>query len=293
MSEGFSTTSTSGSTYPTAAMESRPPHHDVNTGGNGAGNSTTGAAKEQAGEVAQTAQQAGTQVAGTAKEQAGAVTAEATHQARQLLSQVQGEISDQASTQQQRVAGGLHSLADELQSLIDGQPQEGIARDVARTASDKVQEIADWLDRRDPGSLLEEVRAYARRRPGTYLAIALGAGILAGRLTKGLTGSDDRQQSGPTGEGSYGYSGPTGTGYAGSGPAGTGSAGTGYAGAGAATAGYAGTTGYETGGGTTGSAGSGYGQDDALLTSGDVPAVQAVPPVEGYGTSGGQGDLTR
>ncbi len=292
MSEGFSTTSTSGSTYPTAAMESHPADLGVNTGGNGGGNSTTGAAKEQAGEVAQTAKHAGTEVAGTVKEQAGAVTAEATHQARQLLNQVQSEISDQASTQQQRVAGGLHSLADELQSLINGQPKEGIAQDVARTASDKVHEMADWLDRRDPGSLLDEVRSYGRRRPGAFLAIALGAGILAGRLTKGLTASNDRQQSGSTGQGGYGYP-ATGTGYAGAGDAGTGYAGTGSAGTGAATAGYAGTTGYESGYGTTGSAASGYGQDDALLTAGDVPTVQAIPPVEGYGPTGGRGDLNR
>jgi len=293
MSEGFSTTSTSGSTYPSAAMESHPADVGVSSGGNGAGNSTTGAAKEQAGEVAQTAKHAGTQVAGTVKEQAGAVTAEATHQARRLLNQTTSELSDQAATQQQRVAGGLHSLADELQGLINGEPKEGIAQDVARTASDKVHEIADWLDRRDPASLLDEVRSYARRRPGAFLAIALGAGVLAGRLTKGLTASNDSGQQSRSGQsavpGGYGYAGTTGAGY----PA------AGYAGTGAANTGYASTTGYETGYGTTGSAASGYGQDDALLTAGDVPAVQAIPPVEGYpaagyGTTGGaQGDLNR
>ncbi len=292
MSEGFSTTSTSGSTYPPAAMESHSADLGVTTGhldtGGGAG-SATDAAKDQAGAVAATAKDAGSQVTGTVKEQAGAVTAEATHQARQLLNQVQAEIGDQASTQQQRVAGGLHSLADELQSLLNGEPKEGIAQDVARTASDKVHEIADWLDRRDPASLLQEVRSYARRRPGAYLAIALGAGILAGRLTKGLTAPDDSdRQSRGTGRsaisGGYGYAGTTGTGT-----------GTGYAGtAGYGQAGYDGTGGAQTGYGT-----SGYGQDDAVLTGADVPVVQAIPPVEGYpatgygAADGAQGDLNR
>ena len=44
---------------------------------------------------------------------------------------------------------------------------------------------------RDPGALLDEVRSFARRKPGTYLAIALGAGVLAGRLTRGLTAPTD------------------------------------------------------------------------------------------------------
>ena len=281
MSEGFSTTSTSGSTYPTAAMESHPADFDVNTGGHGAENSTTGAAKEQAGEVAETAKQAGAQVAGTVKEQAGAVTAEVGNQARNLLNQTRTEISDQASTQQQRVAGGLHSIADELQGLINGEPKQGVASDIARMASDKAHEIADWLDRRDPASLVEEVRSYARRRPGAYLAIALGAGILAGRLTKGLAASNDSGQkaAGPAqGAVSGGHASAVGTGYATPG----------YQSAGYQTAGY------DTGAAQAGYGTSGYGQDDALLTAADLPAVQAIPPVEGYGVAGGtQGDFHR
>jgi hypothetical protein len=39
--------------------------------------------------------------------------------------------------------------------------------------------------------VLDEVRAFARRRPGAYLAIAAGAGLLTGRLARGLAASDD------------------------------------------------------------------------------------------------------
>jgi hypothetical protein len=67
--------------------------------------------------------------------------------------------------------------------------------------ADKAREVAQWLDGRDPGSLIDEVRSYARRRPGTYLAIALGAGLLAGRLTRGLTAAS-ADSSGPSADGS-------------------------------------------------------------------------------------------
>jgi hypothetical protein len=149
--------------------------------------STTDVAKQQAAEVADTAKQAGVQVADTVKEQAGQVTAEATYQAKQLLSQAQSELSEQAAGTQQRVAEGLHALADELAGMARNSEQDGIATDLARQAADKARTAAGWLADRDPGSLVDEVRTFARNKPGTYLALALGAGVLAGRLTRGLT----------------------------------------------------------------------------------------------------------
>jgi len=153
--------------------------------------STTDVATAQAGEVADTAKQAGAQVAGTVKEQAGQVGAEAGKQAKQLLSQAQSEITEQAAATQQRVAEGLHALADELTGMTKNSDQDGPATDLARQAADRAHQAAGWLAARDPGALLDEVRSFARRKPGTYLAIALGAGVLAGRLTRGLTAPAD------------------------------------------------------------------------------------------------------
>jgi hypothetical protein len=48
-----------------------------------------------------------------------------------------------------------------------------------------VQDLAGWLEQREPGELLDEVRALARRKPGTFLLGALAAGVVAGRLTRG------------------------------------------------------------------------------------------------------------
>jgi len=171
-------------TPPTAAMQGGPPPDDADT-------STAEVAKQQAADVADTAKQAGAQVADTVKEQAGQVTAEATHQAKQLLAQAQSELSDQAAATQQRVSEGLHALADELSGMARNSEQDGVATDLARQAADKARQAAGWLADRDPGSLLDEVRSFARHKPGTYLAIALGAGVLAGRLTRGLTAPTD------------------------------------------------------------------------------------------------------
>ncbi|MGS0684567.1 hypothetical protein ACVBEQ_05345 [Nakamurella sp. GG22] len=148
---------------------------------------TTEVAQQQTAAVAATAKQAGAQVADTVKEQAGHVTEEVKHQAQQLLSQAQSELSGQAANTQQRVLQGLHALADELTGMAENSEQGGVATDLARQAAERVRTAAGWLADRDPGSMLDEVRSFARRKPGTYLALALGAGVLAGRLTRGLT----------------------------------------------------------------------------------------------------------
>ncbi len=199
MSEGFSPTSTTPPTY-TSPPTPAPSYGAPSPTGNGGDSSTTDVAKDQAGAVAQTAKDAGANVAGTVTEQAGAVAAEAGQQAKQLFNQARSELTDQAATQQQRVAGGLHALADELHGMAQKSDQEGPVTDLARAAAGKAHDVASWLDGRDPGSLIDEVRAYARRSPGAYLAIALGAGVLAGRLTRGLAASgDDSPKSSSTG----------------------------------------------------------------------------------------------
>ncbi|WP_111766765.1 hypothetical protein [Nakamurella deserti] len=169
----------------------------LSTGTSGSGGSTTDVAKDQAASVAGSAKDAAKDVAGTAKEQVSQVTGEAKKQAKDLFGQTRSELTEQASTQQQRVAGGLHSVSDQLRSLANGEAQQGPTTDLAHQAADKVQEIASFFENRDPGQLLDEVRRYAQRRPGMFLALSLGAGVLAGRLTRGLTADDSSSSDAP------------------------------------------------------------------------------------------------
>jgi hypothetical protein len=153
--------------------------------------STADVAKGQASAVAGGAADAASHVAGVAKEQAGQVTAEATRQVKHLVGQARTELSGQAQTQQERAATGLHSVGDQLKAMASGNGQPGVAADLAQQAADKVHEVAGWLENKEPADLLEDVRAYARRRPGMFLAIALGAGLVAGRLVRGATTDPD------------------------------------------------------------------------------------------------------
>lgn len=153
--------------------------------------STTDVAKDQASQVAGSAGDAAQHVAGVAKDQVGAVTSEATRQVKQMLGQAQSEFSDQAQAQQEKLASGLHGVGDQLKAMAQASDQPGMASDLAHQGADKAHEFASWLENRDPGGVLEEVRSYARRRPGMFLAVALGAGLIAGRLARGLAADPD------------------------------------------------------------------------------------------------------
>jgi hypothetical protein len=135
-------------------------------------------------------------VASTAGEEAQRVTADASSQLRDLMGQTREDLREQAASQQARAASGLRELSDQLRQMADGSDSDGMARglvdDVARRAGD----AASWLDARDPGSLLDETRRFARRRPGAFLALAAGVGVIAGRLSRGLV-DEARDESGP------------------------------------------------------------------------------------------------
>jgi hypothetical protein len=139
------------------------------------GTSTTDAAKES-----------GQRVASTAAEQGKNVLHEGKAQARNLTREVGQQAHEQSKVQKDKAASGLRSLGTELQSMSASQgEQSGLASDLAQQAAVKVHDLAGWLDQREPGELLDEVRALARRKPGTFLLGALAAGVVAGRLTRG------------------------------------------------------------------------------------------------------------
>lgn len=159
--------------------------------------SKTDAAKGEAGEVTRQAADSAQNVAQTAKDEAANVAGEVKSNAKDLLAQARTDLTAQAGTQQQKAAQGLHSISSELHSMADASDQPGVATDLIRQAAERSQSVATWLDNRDPGSLLNEVKSFARQRPGTFLLAAAGAGILAGRLSRSLSaGAPDTASSG-------------------------------------------------------------------------------------------------
>ena len=143
-------------------------------------------AKDEAANVADQAKGAAQNVAETAKTEAKNVAYEAKNSARDLLHQAKSDLTSQAGTQQTKAAEGIRNISSQLRSMADAPDQQGVASDLIRQAADRSESVASWLDNRDPGSLLGEVKSFARQRPGTFLLLAAGAGLLAGRLGRSL-----------------------------------------------------------------------------------------------------------
>jgi hypothetical protein len=91
----------------------------------------------------------------------------------------------------------LHELADELSAMAASGGQNGTATELAHQASGRVHDAASWLEQREPGDLIAEVRGFARRRPGVFVLAAAVAGIVAGRLTRGTVAAQKDSQPGP------------------------------------------------------------------------------------------------
>jgi hypothetical protein len=69
-----------------------------------------------------------------------------------------------------------------------GQP--GMATDLVGDASGRVYRVADWLEHREPGQVVEEVRDFARHHPAAFLLGSAMAGVMVGRLTRNLGQAD-------------------------------------------------------------------------------------------------------
>lgn len=162
-------------------------YQDPSPGSTTTDGSTTDVAKEQAGRVGQKASEAGGQVAQTTKEQAQNVVGEAKQQARDLVGEARTQVRGQTVAQRDRAVQGLRSISDELEQMAQQGGQSGIVAEVARQIAGRTRDVAGHLERNEPSDLIEQVRAYARRRPVVFLAGATLAGVLAGRLTKGLS----------------------------------------------------------------------------------------------------------
>ena len=166
--------------------------------------STRDIAKDEARGVAQDAVQGGKQTVETAKQQAGEVAGEAANHVRNLFEQARSEVTSQGSAQKERATSGLRSLADELTSLVEGNGTSSSAvSGIATQASDTVRQAADWLESHEPGDVLNEVRRFARRRPGAFLLGAAAVGLIGGRLTRSVAeeARDERQQGDTSGRG--------------------------------------------------------------------------------------------
>ena len=121
--------------------------------------------------------------ASVASDEAKQVAADVRDQARGLLDETKNQVQDQSRTQRDRLVDTLRTFGDDLDGMA--QNRDGLASGAAREVAQRVRTISERLDGREPTELLDDLRSFARRRPGMFLAGALVSGVVVGRLLRG------------------------------------------------------------------------------------------------------------
>jgi ElaB/YqjD/DUF883 family membrane-anchored ribosome-binding protein len=147
-------------------------------------------AVDEARDVGRVAQDAAQTVAQDVRDEVGQVAGELRGQARNMVDETRTQLRERADAQTAGVANGLGRFADELRALANGHPdQAATARRYLDQAGSAIGDVAGQLRSKDFEGVVRDVQSFARRRPGTFLAVSAAVGFMAGRLVR--SASDD------------------------------------------------------------------------------------------------------
>ena len=143
-------------------------------------------AKEQASQVGGAAAQQAGAVAGTAKDQAGQVVNDARAHAQDLMSQTTSQVGAQADEQTQRLSGNLKTLSEHFRVMAGSGEPGSTAHTLVDEASRRTADVSSYLDDRQFGEIINDVKGFARRRPGAFILGSAVAGLMIGRLGRAV-----------------------------------------------------------------------------------------------------------
>jgi hypothetical protein len=122
-------------------------------------------------------------------------TKEMLHQAKETAGQAYEKVTEQASsqivTQKDNLARGLSSVADGIrqmgENLRGGEQQTPIAGITAKygdSLARQVEQVSDYLEKKDLRELFKDVEVFARRNPAVFIGGAFALGVAAARFLK-------------------------------------------------------------------------------------------------------------
>lgn len=123
------------------------------------------------------------------KDQVQQIAQDVREQAADAVGTARDEVSDQIARAKDEIATTLRGFSDDLEQmapLSNGR----IAGQVATEAAQRAGEVADWLEQRESKDVMQALVDAARRRPMRFLLLSATAGVLVGRMTRGMMESD-------------------------------------------------------------------------------------------------------
>ena len=174
------------------------------------GTSTTGAtgttemAEQKAKDVAASTAEQARDVADVAMEQAQAVAGDAASQVRHVTQRTKAELKTQADERAAQMSQTLREAARQMQKMADNSGESGMVVDLSRDAGQRIEALAQRIEHGGVDRIVADVKAAARRRPGTFLLGAMAAGFAVGRLVRDAQAAEpDRHGDLPQPDGAY------------------------------------------------------------------------------------------
>ena len=165
---------------------------------------STDVAKQEAREVAESANQRAHELGDTVKSQASEVAGEMYAQGREVFERTKESLREQSEIQAQEAASRVRQLAEQSRALAEGRPEEsGPVQDYVRQASERLDDFASRVEQRGAQGVIDDVEDFARRRPGVFLAGAAGLGFFVGRMLRGAAASGGGSSNGRTNTSTY------------------------------------------------------------------------------------------
>jgi hypothetical protein len=117
--------------------------------------------------------------------QAQNVAADIRRQVAVVSSRTKSELRSQADDRAAQAARGLRTLSTQATALAHGRTDEaGDLTSLLGRLGSETEALAERLETRGTGGLLEDTSRFGRRQPMLFLGLALGAGVLAGRALR-------------------------------------------------------------------------------------------------------------
>jgi plasmid stabilization system protein ParE len=124
----------------------------------------------------------------TALEHVGAMTDDAKAKASDVVQDVRRQLETQGEAQAKRAASALHDVGTQLSEMA-GAGQTGPVADVTRQLADTSRRVATRLDESGVQGVGDDLRSFARRQPGLFLAAAGLAGFVVTRMMRSIQSS--------------------------------------------------------------------------------------------------------
>ena len=144
----------------------------------------------QSGSVTQNNMQTGGASTGAALD-TKEILQQAKNTAGQAYEKVTEQASSQISTQKENLARGLSSVADGIRQMGENlrdsdqqTPLAGLTAKYGDSLASQVEDISNYLERKDLRELVRDIEVFARRNPAIFIGGAFALGVAAARFLK-------------------------------------------------------------------------------------------------------------